>query len=96
MRKFRTKKRKADRKGIIVVRNDAYVKVAAIPLFFIMSKGRDRLYHVAKVHVAERGTNGAGTLRVRQGEKREQRGDARETRGETSVRAVRDRGGEDA
>lgn len=63
-------------------------------LFFIVSKRRDRLYHVANVHVAERGTNGARALE--QGGKRWQRGDAQETRRETSVRAVRDRGGEDA
>lgn len=50
-------------------------------LFFIVSKRRDRLYHVANVHVAERGTNGAraldkqggkggsGGMRGKQGEK---------------------------
>lgn len=66
-------------------------------LFFIVSKRRDRLYHVANVHVAERGTNESGARALdKQGGKRWQRGDARETRRETSVRAVRDRGGEDA
>lgn len=86
MRKFRTKERKADRKETIIVRNDASQSSGDTSvLFFIVSKGRDRLYHVANVPVAERGANGARTLDKR-GKRGRGREDARETRRETSVR----------